>query len=62
MLYAATSPAAANGAYYGPGGSFELVGPPAAARRSARMQDEESATRLWAEAARLTSVDIPVQP
>jgi hypothetical protein len=40
LLYAATSPAAVAGGYYGPGGRFRLVGPTAA--------------RLWAEAERLT--------
>jgi NAD(P)-dependent dehydrogenase (short-subunit alcohol dehydrogenase family) len=58
LLYAATDPAATNGAYYGPGGRFGLVGPTAPARITRRALDTDVATRLWAEAERLTGLTL----
>jgi NAD(P)-dependent dehydrogenase (short-subunit alcohol dehydrogenase family) len=58
LLFAATSPDAAQGAYYGPS-RFALVGPThrAAFPRSARSMDV--ARRLWAEAEALTGTRLP---
>src|SRR5258706_403094 len=60
LLYAATSPDAVNGGYYGPSGFMELVGPTTAARLNRRMRDDETAARLWTEAERLTGTGLPV--
>jgi NAD(P)-dependent dehydrogenase (short-subunit alcohol dehydrogenase family) len=60
LLYAATSPDAINGGYYGPGGFMELVGPPKAAMLTRRTRDAEAAARLWTEAERLTGTSLPV--
>jgi NAD(P)-dependent dehydrogenase (short-subunit alcohol dehydrogenase family) len=59
LLYAATSPGAVSGGYYGPSRWLGLVGPTAAVRipRSARSAD--TAARLWAEAEQLTGVALP---
>lgn len=46
-LYAATSPDAESGGYYGPGGFGELTGPPAPARVPTRALDEVDSARLW---------------
>jgi NAD(P)-dependent dehydrogenase (short-subunit alcohol dehydrogenase family) len=59
LLYAATSPDAVNGGYYGPGGRFGLVGPTVTARVPRRARDAATAARLWAEAERLTKVSLP---
>jgi NAD(P)-dependent dehydrogenase (short-subunit alcohol dehydrogenase family) len=59
LLYAATSPDAVNGGYYGPSGWRELTGPTAPARVNRRMRDDEVARRLWTEAERLTGVGLP---
>jgi NAD(P)-dependent dehydrogenase (short-subunit alcohol dehydrogenase family) len=59
LLYAATSPDAVNGGYYGPSGWMELTGPTAPARITRRMRDDEAARRLWTEAERLTGVSLP---
>jgi NAD(P)-dependent dehydrogenase (short-subunit alcohol dehydrogenase family) len=59
LLYAATSPDAVNGGYYGPSGFLELTGPTARARVNRRMRDDEVARRLWTEAERLTGVGLP---
>ncbi len=55
-LYAATSPDAKSGAYYGPSGSFELKGTPTVAKKSRRAIDEATATRLWRISEELTGV------
>lgn len=55
-LYAATSPAAQGGDYYGPNGLLELRGHPADAGIPSQAQDEGAASRLWAESERLTGV------
>ena len=59
LLYAATSPAAVAGGYYGPGGRFGLVGPTITVRPPRRARDWAAAARLWAEAERLTGVALP---
>ncbi|MCZ4516512.1 hypothetical protein O3Q52_52100 [Streptomyces sp. ActVer] len=50
LLYAATSPEATAGAYYGPGGRFGLVGPTITARITRRALNTEANRRLWTEA------------
>jgi NAD(P)-dependent dehydrogenase (short-subunit alcohol dehydrogenase family) len=59
LLYAATSPEAVAGGYYGPGGRFGLVGPTVTARPPHRALDTATSARLWAEAERLTGVALP---
>jgi NAD(P)-dependent dehydrogenase (short-subunit alcohol dehydrogenase family) len=59
LLYAATSPDAVTGGYYGPGGRFGLVGPTTAVRPTKRARDAVVAERLWNEAERLTGVTLP---
>jgi NAD(P)-dependent dehydrogenase (short-subunit alcohol dehydrogenase family) len=56
LLYAATSPDAKNGGYYGPSGWMELVGATGEARIRKHMSDNAVAERLWSEAERLTGV------
>ncbi|MFG2710620.1 SDR family oxidoreductase [Streptomyces goshikiensis] len=58
LLYAATSPDAVAGGYYGPGGRFGLVGPTAEARITRRALDRTANARLWSEAERLTGVSV----
>ena len=60
LLYAATSPDAVNGGYYGPGGRFGLVGPTTTVRPPRRARDAATAARLWNEAERLTGVTLQV--
>lgn len=60
MLFAATSPDAANGAYYGPSGRFGLVGPTGPTKLNKHMRDDSVAEQLWAAAATLTGVDAEV--
>jgi NAD(P)-dependent dehydrogenase (short-subunit alcohol dehydrogenase family) len=62
LLYAATSPEAMNNGYYGPSRFMELVGPTKPARLNKRLRDDATGDRLWAEAARLTGVDLPATP
>jgi NAD(P)-dependent dehydrogenase (short-subunit alcohol dehydrogenase family) len=59
LLYAATSPDAINGAYYGPSGFAELVGPTKPARLNRRLRDDETAARLWTVAEELTGTSLP---
>ena len=61
LLYAATSPDAVNGGYYGPGGRFGLVGPTTTVRPPRRARDAATAARLWADAERLTGAALPAQ-
>jgi NAD(P)-dependent dehydrogenase (short-subunit alcohol dehydrogenase family) len=62
LLYAATSPDAVAGGYYGPGGRFGLVGPTTAVRTPRRARDAAIAARLWAESERLTGVALDSGP
>jgi NAD(P)-dependent dehydrogenase (short-subunit alcohol dehydrogenase family) len=55
-LFAATSPQAVPGGYYGPDGFFEMKGWPAPAAISARARDGDVAARLWEVSEKLTAV------
>ncbi|MCJ7672358.1 MAG: SDR family oxidoreductase [Acidimicrobiia bacterium] len=55
-LFAATSPDAHGGAYYGPNGVGELTGPPAPAHISRRARSPETADALWRASEELTDV------
>jgi len=58
LLFAATSPDATAGGYYGPGGRFGLVGPTATARAPRRARDTVTAARLWAVSEKLTGTKL----
>jgi len=58
-LYAATSPQARSGGYYGPAGFAELGGAPTVARLPANLPDESGAARLWEISEQLTGVTYP---
>lgn len=55
-LFAATSPEAVGGAYYGPDGLGGLRGRPAPARVAVAAKDTKAATRLWEISERLTNI------
>ena len=55
-LFAATAVEARPGGYYGPNGTFELIGTPGIARSSRRAQDKALAQRLWDVSEQLTGV------
>jgi len=55
-LFAATSPLAEPGGYYGPNGFYEMKGPPAAAKIMPRAKDFAAAAMLWDVSATLTGV------
>ena len=55
-LFAATSPGARGGSYYGPDRLGETRGHPAPARIPPQALDEDAAARLWSESERLTGV------
>jgi NAD(P)-dependent dehydrogenase (short-subunit alcohol dehydrogenase family) len=55
-LFAATSPHAQGGGFYGPGGAGEMRGPPREAAVSPYAQDLAVARRLWAISEELTGV------
>jgi NAD(P)-dependent dehydrogenase (short-subunit alcohol dehydrogenase family) len=59
LLYAATSPSAVSGGYYGPGRMMGLVGPTTFVRPPRRARDTAVAARLWTEAEQLTGVYLP---
>jgi NAD(P)-dependent dehydrogenase (short-subunit alcohol dehydrogenase family) len=59
LLYAATSPDAVNGGYYGPSRWFGLVGPTNTVRPPRRARDAAAAARLWSVAERLTGTALP---
>jgi NAD(P)-dependent dehydrogenase (short-subunit alcohol dehydrogenase family) len=56
QLFAATSPDAVGGGYYGPNGLMEMKGPPAPARTAQRALDRAAARRLWDVSEQLTGV------
>jgi NAD(P)-dependent dehydrogenase (short-subunit alcohol dehydrogenase family) len=60
QLFAATSPDARPGGYYGPSRLFEMVGPPGVARISKAAQDLGVAKHLWDVSEALTGVKFPV--
>jgi NAD(P)-dependent dehydrogenase (short-subunit alcohol dehydrogenase family) len=55
-LFAATSPQAEGGGYYGPNGLNELKGPPAPARIMPQARDKAGAGKLWDVSQQLTGV------
>ena len=55
-LYAATAPDVAGGDYFGPGGLFEMAGPPVRAFLGSRARNDETTRRLWDLSERLTGV------
>jgi NAD(P)-dependent dehydrogenase (short-subunit alcohol dehydrogenase family) len=55
-LFAATSPQAEPGGYYGPNWFYELKGPPVPAKIMPRAKDPAVAARLWDVSAALTGV------
>ncbi len=55
-LFAATSPQAEGGGYYGPNGLNELRGPPAPARIMPQARDKAAAAKLWDVSQQLTGV------
>jgi NAD(P)-dependent dehydrogenase (short-subunit alcohol dehydrogenase family) len=58
-LFAATSPSALPAGFYGPGGPFELTGPPAPANLSKQAQDEATSHNLWCASQQLTGIKPP---
>ncbi|SDP62321.1 oxidoreductase [Lentzea jiangxiensis] len=61
QLYAATSPDARGGQYYGPDGFNGLRGHPGVARMTAAARDDLAANRLWELTVKLTGItpDLP---
>jgi NAD(P)-dependent dehydrogenase (short-subunit alcohol dehydrogenase family) len=59
LLFAATSPEARSGAYYGPDGTFGLVGPTKLTQATKRSLDSDANARLWSVAEELTGVALP---
>lgn len=55
-LFAATSPQAEGGAYYGPDSFSETRGYPTVAKVPPKALDQDTSTRLWAESERLSGV------
>jgi len=55
-LFAATSPQAKAGGYYGPNWFYELKGPPVPAKIMPQAKDAAAAARLWDVSAALTGV------
>ncbi|GGV22443.1 short chain dehydrogenase [Actinomadura cremea] len=58
-LYAATSPDAERGGFYGPRGPGHMGGPPAAQKLYSRLRSDEEAQRVWRTSEELTRVTIP---
>jgi NAD(P)-dependent dehydrogenase (short-subunit alcohol dehydrogenase family) len=56
ILFAATSPDAHGGRYYGPSRLFEIMGPPAAAKAPAKALDASIGGGLWEASERLASL------
>lgn len=59
MLYAATSPDALNGAYYGPSGFLSLAGSTTLAKPPRSAHSASKAARLWSVSEALTGVTLP---
>lgn len=58
-LFGATSVDARPAGYYGPSGTFGLIGPPDTARPSKRSRDKDVAAHLWDVSEKLTGVWFP---
>ena len=58
ILFAATSPDATGGGYYGPSRLFEIIGPPGAAKLPKRALDRTAASDLWERSERLAGVSV----
>ncbi|GAA0813383.1 SDR family oxidoreductase [Spirilliplanes yamanashiensis] len=58
-LYAATSPHATGGAFYGPSGFLHSAGLPAEQQPYTRIADADAAARIWRESERLAGVRFP---
>ncbi|CAN5678957.1 SDR family oxidoreductase [soil metagenome] len=58
-LFAATTPEALNGDYYGPSGLFELTGSPGFAHFTKRAEKERASRHLWSVSEELTGVVFP---
>ncbi len=58
-LYAATSPEAVGGGYYGPDGLFEMKGAPKTASVARQARDQGVAARLWSVSEALTGAAYP---
>jgi NAD(P)-dependent dehydrogenase (short-subunit alcohol dehydrogenase family) len=58
-LYAATSPEARPGRFYGPRGLGHLGGPPAEQKLYSRLRDAQEARRVWEVSEELTKVRFP---
>jgi NAD(P)-dependent dehydrogenase (short-subunit alcohol dehydrogenase family) len=59
LLFAATDPAAAQGAYYGPSGFMGIVGPTKRTSIPRSGRNPELATALWSAAEKLTGTTLP---
>lgn len=59
LLFAAADPTARNGAYYGPSGSFGMVGPTGEARPYKSTRGPSLAASLWAVAEAATGTRLP---
>lgn len=55
-LRAVLDPDADSGDFFGPGGRFELVGPPVNVKTAGRAKDPQVRRKLWATAENLTGV------
>jgi hypothetical protein len=61
-VYAATSPDATGGQFYGPGGFQHLRGAPAEQALYSRLRGPEDGRRLWELSERLVGVNVPASP
>ncbi|MGW7518392.1 SDR family oxidoreductase [Streptomyces sp. NPDC054796] len=61
-LYAATSPDAERGGFYGPRGPGHMGGPPGAQKLYSRLRGTEEARRVWQVSEELTKVHFPGPP
>jgi hypothetical protein len=59
-LFAATSPGAVGGSYYGPSGFQELTGGPAPAGVPKRALDDSDSARLWSVSEELSGTRFPM--
>jgi len=59
-LFAATSPEAIGGGYYGPGKFLETRGAPTEAMIPKQALDQQAASRLWDVSCQLTGLSVPV--